>query len=197
VAAADHEGLDHTVRRGSDGFLHLQSRLRTDLRPRPPSGATNSSAANVTTTLRAPEMYAPLRLPRALVVGVGTGNGRQDYLFKVVDTSSNLIWMKCKGCDPHSPQRHRLFDKTASPTFRLVPGTDPFCQPPYWSEFNGQVCAFRVDGPRGMSVEGYLGTDQLTYEEGAVHQNVPFGCAPSAHHFQNDGSSARRPWLAG
>ncbi|KAG2605454.1 aspartic proteinase nepenthesin-2-like [Panicum virgatum] len=131
-------------------------------------------------------MYAPLRLPRALVVGVGTGNGRQDYLFKVVDTSSNLIWMKCKGCDPHSPQRHRLFDKTASPTFGLVPGTDPFCQPPYWSEFNGQACAFRVDGPRGMSVEGYLGTDQLTYE-GAVHQNVPFGCAHSAHHFQNDG----------
>ncbi|RLN11198.1 hypothetical protein C2845_PM09G08790 [Panicum miliaceum] len=181
VAAADHEALDHTVRRGSDGFLHLQSRLRTDLPPRPPSGG-----ANVTTTLRGPDMYAPLRLPAALVVGVGTGSGRQDYLFKVVDTSSSLIWMQCKGCDPHSPQRHRLFDTTSSPTFRLVPGTNPFCRPPYWSEFNGHACAFRVDGPRGMSVEGYLGTDQLTYK-GVVHQNVPFGCAHRAFHFQNDG----------
>ncbi|OEL31918.1 hypothetical protein BAE44_0007063, partial [Dichanthelium oligosanthes] len=34
-------------------------------------------------------------------------------------------------------------------------------------------------------VEGYLGHDQLTYD-GVVHQNVPFGCANEAHHFQND-----------
>lgn len=105
--------------------------------------------------LRGQEMYAPLRLPAALVVGVGTGNGRQDYLFKVVDTSSTLIWMQCKGCDPHSPQRHQLFDTTASPTFRLVPGTDSFCRTPYpyWSELSGHACAFRVDGPSGRPAD--------------------------------------------
>ncbi|RCV20842.1 hypothetical protein SETIT_4G090300v2 [Setaria italica] len=184
LVVPDHDDLDHTVRRGSDGFLHLQS-LRTDLPPRPPSGANSSSAASAT-TLRPEMTYTPLRLPKALVIGVGTGAGHQDYLFQVVDTSSHLIWMQCMGCDPHSPQRHRLFDSTTSPTYHLVAGTDPFCRPPYWSEFNGEACAFRFDGPRDMSVEGYLGTDQLTYNN-AVHQNVPFGCAHKAHHFQNDG----------
>ncbi|RLM56187.1 hypothetical protein C2845_PM10G08120 [Panicum miliaceum] len=176
VAAADHEGLDHTVRRGSDGFLHLQSRFRTDLPPRPPSGGANSSAANATTTLRDPEMYAPLRLAAALVVGVGTGNGRQDYLFKVVDTSSTLIWMQCKGCDPHSPQRHQLFDTTASPTFRLVPGTDPFCRTPYpyWSS---------SPGTRARSASTARAADQLTYSMRMSASERP----RRAFHFQNDG----------
>jgi hypothetical protein len=42
VAAADHEGLDHTVRRGSDGFLHLQRHHHPtqpgDVRPATPAG---------------------------------------------------------------------------------------------------------------------------------------------------------------
>ncbi|CAL5043760.1 unnamed protein product [Urochloa decumbens] len=133
--------------------------------------------------------YTPLRLPNNVVVGVGTGRGRQDYLFQVVNTPSTLIWIKCHGCNPHSPQRHPLFDSSASPTYHLVRGTDPFCQPPYWSEFNGGACAFRVNGPRGMFVEGYFGADTLTYD-GKVHQHVPFGCAHQASHFQNDGMYA-------
>ncbi|CAL5051884.1 unnamed protein product [Urochloa decumbens] len=177
VDGADHEGLDHaTVRRGSDGFLHLQS--QSLLR------ATNSSAAS-------PEMttYTPLRLPSAVVVGVGTGRGHQDYLFQVANTPSTLIWMQCKGCDPYSLQRHPLFDLSASPTYHLVRGTDPFCQPPFWSDYHGAACGFRVTGPRGMMIEGYLGADTLTYS-GKVDEHVPFGCAHEAHNFQNDGQFA-------
>ncbi|CAN6208218.1 unnamed protein product [Urochloa humidicola] len=182
---ADHEGLvdDHAavVRRGSDGFLYLQS-LRT---ANPASGGANSSSAANATALRPEMTYTPLRLRKSVIVGVGTGSAHQDYLFQVVDTSSTLIWMQCKGCDPYSLQRHPLFDSVASPTYRLVAGTDPFCQPPYRSELSGHACSFRVNGPRGMYVEGYLGADTLTYD-GKVHEHVPFGCAHKARNFQND-----------
>ncbi|CAN6214544.1 unnamed protein product [Urochloa humidicola] len=170
VDDVNQEGpADHAVRRGGDGFLHLQS-LR----------APNSSASPEMTTT-----YTPLRLPKSVVVGVGTGNGHQEYPF-LVDASSSLIWMQCRGCDPYSQQRHRLFDSSISPTYRLVTGTDPFCKSPYWSEFNGGACAFRVTGSRDMLLDGYFGADTLTFGT-KVHQHVPFGCAHRAAHFQNDG----------
>ncbi|KAF8660788.1 hypothetical protein HU200_057374 [Digitaria exilis] len=94
--------------------------------------------------------------------------------------------MRCAGCDPHSPQRHPLFNTAASPTFHNVLGSDPYCRPPFRSVLFGQACEFKVTGPGSMSVEGYLCHDQLIYD-GTVHQTVPFGCAHKAAHFRNDG----------
>nr|CAB3467506.1 unnamed protein product [Digitaria exilis] len=175
--AADPEALGHAVvRRGSDGFLHLQS-FRTNL------DRANSSAANAAAIATPrPDMMLNRPLLSAYIT-VGTGRGTQVYLFKV-DPSSTMTWMQCKGCNPHSPQEGPLFDTAASPTFHNVLGSDPYCQPPFRSVLSGQACAFQVTGPGSMSVEGYLGHDQLIHD-GNVHQLVHFGCAHKAIHFQN------------
>ncbi|KAF8772630.1 hypothetical protein HU200_005592 [Digitaria exilis] len=180
LVASDPEGLGHAVvHRGRDGFLHLQS-LHTNL-----DGANSSVANDTATATPQPDMYAPLRLPSSVVVIVGTGHAQQSYLFKV-NPSSNMIWMQCVGCNPHSPQRYRLFDFSESPTFYNVMGSDPYCRPPFQSELSGQACSFKITGPGSLSVKGYLGHDQFIYGE-KVHRNVPFGCAYKAEHFQNDG----------
>ncbi|KAJ1258649.1 hypothetical protein BS78_10G091500 [Paspalum vaginatum] len=184
---AGHEGPDHTLRRGSDGFLYLRHNPRTEILPHSSSSSSpsSSSAANVVTTPHPETSVTPLRLPQSLVVGFGTGSGKQNYLLKV-DASSSLTWLQCKGCDPHAPQRHPLFDPLASPTSRSVPGTDSFCRPPFWSVLGGILCAFHVTSPRGMSVEGYLAADTLTHDN-HEHRNVPFGCAHKSVNFQSEG----------
>ncbi|XP_062200563.1 aspartic proteinase nepenthesin-1-like [Phragmites australis] len=165
-----------SIRRGGDGFLHLQHSLRADLPPHPPS------VANVT-TLR-PEIYTTV-LPHAVVVDVGTGNRRHEYILRV-DASSSLTWLQCKPCEPHAPQHNPIFDPAASPTFHHVAGTSQICQPPYQPVLSGTLCSFHLTGPRGMSVRGYLSNDQFTKGQ-EVHRDFLFGCSHSTEHFQSEG----------
>ncbi|CAL5017448.1 unnamed protein product [Urochloa decumbens] len=107
---ANHgEGSGYSTRRGSDGFLYL--RRQDDSR------LLNSAASVI-----GPDANGGA----VVVLRVGTGAAQHDYSLKA-DATSRLTWIQCAPCVPHAPQSGPIFDPKASPTSRLVVGTNPIC----------------------------------------------------------------------
>ncbi|TVU37449.1 hypothetical protein EJB05_10764, partial [Eragrostis curvula] len=163
-----YEGLDHTIHRGSDGFLHLQHKLRT----------TEPSS----------EMITPINMPHSLSIRMG--DNPYQYILKV-DTSSSLTWLQCEPCEPKASQYNDIFNPAQSHSYTNVTGANPYCRPPYTPVFSGRDCNFRIAGPRGMLVEGFLGQEEVSIVGStAKHPDFLIGCSHSTRNFASEGRYA-------
>ncbi|KAG2620621.1 hypothetical protein PVAP13_3NG194900 [Panicum virgatum] len=133
-----------------------------------------------------------MQLLYAVTVGVGTGNGRNEYEL-TVDTVTNLTWLQCKPCSPAVPQSKPAFDPSASLTFHNVTGTSELCQPPYKATADG-LCGFRLKVQRRgllpLSVQGLLFIDNFTMDGEPLEYRPFFGCSHSTRRFENGGKYA-------
>ncbi|KAL6629288.1 hypothetical protein ACP70R_029053 [Stipagrostis hirtigluma subsp. patula] len=172
---------NHTIRRGSDGFLHLQGSLGENMKPR--HGDGSSAAANAT-ALGAKTNVAPVNLPHFFVFDFGSGIGRNRYYLRL-ETTYFLTWIQCKHCNPHARQHGPLFDPVASPTYRRVLSDAAICVEPQFHKI-ASSCVFRFNKGHEFA-EGYVSTDHVTKPGGSAYRGFIFGCAYEAQNFQEDG----------
>ncbi|CAI0394566.1 unnamed protein product [Linum tenue] len=94
----------------------------------------------------------------------------------VLDTGSNLMWVKCLPCEPCSPlSGKRFFDPATSSTF-VPKSCDLHCK-----KCNDMAqCEFRLTYSSAPSAVGILATEQLTFSTSdggtTVVPNILFGC---------------------
>ncbi|TVU37436.1 hypothetical protein EJB05_10750, partial [Eragrostis curvula] len=175
-----YQGLDHTIHRSIDGFLHLQRKLRTES-----SSGASSAVANVTAL--SPEMVAPFRIAHSLSIRLG--KVPYHYILKV-DTSTTLSWLQCEPCAPHAPQYNKIFDPSKSDSFKNITGTDPDCEPPYTPVFSGRLCNFQIHGPGDMHVEGFLAEETISINDHLIRRHFLIGCSHSTENFPSEGRYA-------
>ncbi|KAJ1275007.1 hypothetical protein BS78_05G103800 [Paspalum vaginatum] len=161
----NEELLDHTVRRGSDGFLYFRHSLRASVSDAKP----------------------PPRRPRPLgtSVYVGTGNGRGQFLLKV-DATSIMMWLQCEPCRPQAQQGRPLFVPRDSPSFVAVHGASGGCDRRFFTPLPNNLCAFHYTG-NGNRVNGILARDHVTRQDGVDLGVIFIGCAHNSVIFRNDG----------
>ncbi|CAL4984206.1 unnamed protein product [Urochloa decumbens] len=156
-----------TIRRGADGFLHLQHSL------------SSLEASNNGTTIL-PESGAQ----HTTEVHFGTGNGRRKLLLEL-DATAPMTWIQCKPCHPVAAQTGALFDGELSPTFQHVDAS--VCRPPFVPDPSIHRCRFHLGAgtPGGLLVNGLVSVDEYTREDGYVFPKFVFGCAHETHNFHN------------
>uniref|UniRef100_A0A453T0X7 Peptidase A1 domain-containing protein n=2 Tax=Aegilops tauschii TaxID=37682 RepID=A0A453T0X7_AEGTS len=124
----------------------------------------------------------------AVMVGVGTGAGFQNYQL-ALDMAGGLSWMQCLPCQPCLAQLNPVFDPTKSPTYSTVPAHNTlWCRPPYQALPNG-ACGFRIEYRDTTGASGYLARDTFSFPTGNNQfvplEGVVFGCAHRTEHFHN------------
>ncbi|KAI4311434.1 hypothetical protein MLD38_036333 [Melastoma candidum] len=105
--------------------------------------------------------------------GVGTP---PRYLFMVLDTGSDVVWLQCAPCRKCYSQTDRLFYPSKSKSYSGIPCRSPTCQhldshvcDPH------QRCLYRVNYGDGSSTSGEFATETLTFH-GTSIPRVALGC---------------------
>ncbi|XP_027188429.1 aspartyl protease family protein 2 [Cicer arietinum] len=107
-------------------------------------------------------------------IGVGTP---AKYVFMVLDTGSDVVWLQCAPCRKCYSQQDPIFDPTKSRTFAGIPCGAPLCRRLDSSGCNNKnkVCQYQVSYGDGSFTFGDFSTETLTFRKTRVTR-VAFGC---------------------
>ncbi|KAG5141939.1 hypothetical protein JHK82_017634 [Glycine max] len=107
-------------------------------------------------------------------LGVGTP---PKYLYMVLDTGSDVVWLQCKPCTKCYSQTDQIFDPSKSKSFAGIPCYSPLCRrldSPGCSLKNN-LCQYQVSYGDGSFTFGDFSTETLTFRRAAVPR-VAIGC---------------------
>ncbi|EMS52220.1 Aspartic proteinase nepenthesin-2 [Triticum urartu] len=140
-----------------------------------------------------PFMCPPADMVYAVMVGVGTQTGFQNYQL-ALDMAVGLSWIQCWPCRPCRPQLSPVFDPTKSPTFQYISGNNGvWCRAPYRALPNG-ACGFRIAYRHTPEVSGYLARDTFSFptrnNDFVPLEGIFFGCAHQTEGFDTHGALA-------
>lgn len=106
-------------------------------------------------------------------LGIGTP---PRYLYMVLDTGSDIVWLQCAPCKKCYSQTDRIFDPKRSKSFAGVSCTSPLCHRLDSPGCNQRkTCLYQVSYGDGSFTVGELSTETLTFR-GTRVSNVAFGC---------------------
>ncbi|GAV86272.1 Asp domain-containing protein [Cephalotus follicularis] len=107
-------------------------------------------------------------------IGVGTP---PRYLYMVLDTGSDIVWIQCAPCQKCYSQTDPVFDPSKSKSFATVSCRSPLCQrldSPGCSQ-QRQSCLYQVSYGDGSFTVGDYSTETLTFRRTRVGR-VALGC---------------------
>ncbi|KAL4369359.1 hypothetical protein GQ457_05G000930 [Hibiscus cannabinus] len=106
-------------------------------------------------------------------LGVGTP---PRYLYMVLDTGSDVIWVQCSPCKKCYSQTDPIFDPTKSRSFSGIPCGSPLCRSLDSSGCNHRrMCLYQVSYGDGSVTFGDFSTETLTFRRNRVGR-VALGC---------------------
>ncbi|XP_057531347.1 aspartyl protease family protein 2 [Amaranthus tricolor] len=107
-------------------------------------------------------------------LGVGTP---PRYMYMVLDTGSDVVWIQCLPCRKCYDQTDRIFNPAKSGSFRSIPCRSKLCnqldQPGCIRR--GNKCAYQVSYGDGSFTMGEYATETMTFRRNKV-PNVALGC---------------------
>ncbi|XP_027336285.1 aspartyl protease family protein 2-like [Abrus precatorius] len=106
-------------------------------------------------------------------LGVGTP---PRYVYMVLDTGSDVIWLQCAPCKKCYSQTDPVFDPSKSKSFAGIPCGSPLCRrldSPGCNQKN--ACQYEVSYGDGSFTSGDFSTETLTFRRTAVSR-VALGC---------------------
>ncbi|KAB5527208.1 hypothetical protein DKX38_021055 [Salix brachista] len=107
-------------------------------------------------------------------LGVGTP---VKYVYMVLDTGSDIVWIQCAPCKKCYSQTDPVFDPTKSSSFANIPCVSPMCRrldSPGCST-KKQICLYQVSYGDGSFTVGEFSTETLTFRGTRVGR-VMLGC---------------------
>ncbi|GAB2224110.1 hypothetical protein Droror1_Dr00004857 [Drosera rotundifolia] len=107
-------------------------------------------------------------------IGVGTP---PRYLYMVLDTGSDVVWLQCSPCKKCYSQSDPIFNPARSGSFSSLPCRSPLClhlDSPGCSS-KGDKCVYEVSYGDGSSTFGEFATETLTFRRTKV-PGVALGC---------------------
>ncbi|KAL5156236.1 Aspartyl protease family protein 2 [Glycine soja] len=107
-------------------------------------------------------------------IGVGTP---ARYVYMVLDTGSDVVWLQCAPCRKCYTQADPVFDPTKSRTYAGIPCGAPLCRrldSPGCNNKN-KVCQYQVSYGDGSFTFGDFSTETLTFRRTRVTR-VALGC---------------------
>ncbi|XP_043698268.1 aspartyl protease family protein 2-like [Telopea speciosissima] len=106
-------------------------------------------------------------------LGIGTP---PKYLYMVLDTGSDIVWIQCAPCRKCYTQSDPIFDPKKSGSFAVVPCSSPLCRRLDMSGCSQQrLCLYQVSYGDGSFTVGDFSTETLTFR-GTKVGNVALGC---------------------
>ncbi|XP_022759589.1 aspartyl protease family protein 2-like [Durio zibethinus] len=106
-------------------------------------------------------------------LGVGTP---PRYLYMVLDTGSDVVWVQCSPCKKCYSQTDPIFDPTKSRSFSGIPCGSPLCRSLDSSGCNQRrMCLYQVSYGDGSVTFGDFSTETLTFRKTRVG-SVALGC---------------------
>ncbi|XP_027350940.1 aspartyl protease family protein 2 [Abrus precatorius] len=106
-------------------------------------------------------------------IGVGTP---AKYVYMVLDTGSDVVWLQCAPCRKCYSQTDPVFDPTKSRTYAGIPCGAPLCRRLDSPGCNKKkVCQYQVSYGDGSFTFGDFSTETLTFRRSRVAR-VALGC---------------------
>ncbi|KAK2419400.1 aspartyl protease family protein [Trifolium repens] len=107
-------------------------------------------------------------------IGVGTP---AKYVFMVLDTGSDVVWLQCAPCRKCYSQADPVFDPTKSRSFAGIPCGAPLCRRLDSAGCNNKnkICQYQVSYGDGSFTFGDFSTETLTFRKTRVAR-VALGC---------------------
>ncbi|CAJ1961316.1 unnamed protein product [Sphenostylis stenocarpa] len=106
-------------------------------------------------------------------IGVGTP---ARYVYMVLDTGSDVVWLQCAPCRKCYSQTDPVFDPTKSQTYAGIPCGAPLCRRLDTPGCNkNKVCQYQVSYGDGSFTVGDFSTETLTFRRTRVTR-VALGC---------------------
>lgn len=107
-------------------------------------------------------------------IGVGTP---ARYVFMVLDTGSDVVWLQCAPCRKCYSQADPVFDPTKSRSYAGIPCGAPLCRRLDTAGCNTKtkVCQYQVSYGDGSFTFGDFSTETLTFRKTRVAR-VALGC---------------------
>ncbi|KAL9320485.1 hypothetical protein ACSQ67_012324 [Phaseolus vulgaris] len=106
-------------------------------------------------------------------IGVGTP---AKYVYMVLDTGSDVVWLQCAPCRKCYTQTDPVFDPTKSRTYAGIPCGAPLCRRLDSPGCNkNKVCQYQVSYGDGSFTFGDFSTETLTFRRTRVTR-VALGC---------------------
>ncbi|XWS46239.1 hypothetical protein CRYUN_Cryun14cG0047500 [Craigia yunnanensis] len=135
--------------------------------PRAPGGPSGFSSSIISGLVQGSGEYFTR-------LGVGTP---PRYLYMVLDTGSDVVWVQCSPCKKCYSQSDPIFDPTKSRTFSGIPCGSPLCRSLDASGCNRRrrMCLYQVSYGDGSFTVGDFSTETLTFRRTRVGR-VAFGC---------------------
>ncbi|KAK6918140.1 Xylanase inhibitor, C-terminal [Dillenia turbinata] len=106
-------------------------------------------------------------------IGVGTP---PRYVYMVLDTGSDVVWLQCAPCRKCYTQTDPVFDPRKSQSFRAISCDSPLCRhldSPGCN--NKKMCLYQVSYGDGSFTVGEFSTETMTFRRNRV-PNVALGC---------------------
>ncbi|CAJ1950429.1 unnamed protein product [Sphenostylis stenocarpa] len=107
-------------------------------------------------------------------LGVGTP---PKYVYMVLDTGSDIVWLQCKPCVKCYSQTDQIFDPSKSSSFARIPCSSPLCRRLESPGCNRESssCQYEVSYGDSSSTFGDFSTETLTFRRAQV-PGVALGC---------------------
>ncbi|KAK6919982.1 Xylanase inhibitor, N-terminal [Dillenia turbinata] len=106
-------------------------------------------------------------------IGIGTP---PRYVYMVLDTGSDVVWLQCAPCRKCYTQTDPVFDPRKSQSFRSISCDSPLCRrldSPGCN--NKKMCLYQVSYGDGSFTVGEFSTETMTFRRNQV-PNVAVGC---------------------
>ncbi|KAL6139085.1 hypothetical protein ACLB2K_064362 [Fragaria x ananassa] len=153
------------LRRNSFRFNSLTSLAYNRTRPGPPSSRFSSSI--VSGLSQGNDEY---------FTGIGVGSPPK-YLYMVLDTGSDVVWLQCAPCKRCYSQTDPVFDPRKSSSFSSLPCSSPLCRhldSPGCSS-KSKTCLYQVSYGDGSFTFDDFSTETLTFRRSKIPK-VALGC---------------------
>ncbi|CAN8310901.1 unnamed protein product [Cochlearia groenlandica] len=107
-------------------------------------------------------------------IGVGTP---ARYVYMVLDTGSDIVWLQCAPCRKCYSQTDPIFDPRKSRTYSTIPCSSPLCRRLDSAGCNTRrkTCLYQVSYGDGSFTVGDFSTETLTFRRNRV-KGVAVGC---------------------
>lgn len=146
--------------------------------------AISEAAANATVSRRGSGRGADFS--SSVISGLSQGSGEYftrlgvgtppKYLYMVLDTGSDVVWLQCSPCKKCYSQADPVFDPTKSKSFSPIRCGTPLCHLLDSPTCDARkMCRYQVSYGDGSFTDGEFSTETLTFRQTRV-ENVAIGC---------------------